>query len=75
MRGEGEPNMRSAAVIVIRVLANQQLPGLVGNHAFGSLFKMRYCTSPSGSAFLLPGITQKVEVTAVPKMTAFRSLK
>lgn len=42
--------MRAVANVVIRALGNQQLMGLAGNHVFRSLFKTRYCTSPSGSA-------------------------
>lgn len=42
--------MRAVSNVVIRALGNQQLMGLAGNHVFRSLFKTRYCTSPSGSA-------------------------
>jgi len=50
VRREQESYMRSVAHAVIRALGNQQLMDLAGKHVFRSLFKMRYCTSPSGSA-------------------------
>lgn len=75
VRREGESYVRRVANLAIRALGNQQLSGLPENHVFRSLFKTRYCTSPSGSAFLLPLITDKAEGYCCAKDNSFQKPK
>lgn len=75
VKRERESYMRCAASLVSRALGDQQLRGLAGNHVFRSRFKTRCCTSPSGSAFLLPLITDQAEGCCCAKDNSFQKPK